>query len=57
MDFLEEAFFDSGKDFGFKYVDEFKSSIEKRPEPELMIPVVSLAATGVSLHLFREFFV
>ncbi|PPR04467.1 hypothetical protein CVT26_002244 [Gymnopilus dilepis] len=46
MDFLEEAFFDSGKDFGFKYVDEFKSSIEKRPEPELMIPVVSLAATG-----------
>ncbi|KAF8877658.1 hypothetical protein CPB84DRAFT_1752096 [Gymnopilus junonius] len=46
MDLLKEAFFESCKDFGFKYIDEFKSSIEKRPEPELTIPIVTLAATG-----------
>ncbi|PPQ98038.1 hypothetical protein CVT26_003100 [Gymnopilus dilepis] len=46
MDSLKEAFFESRRDFGFKYVNEFKSSIEKRPEPELTIPIVALAATG-----------
>ena len=50
MDTLKEAFFQSRKDFGFKYIDEFKTSIEKRPEPELTIPIVALAATGVRLY-------
>ncbi|PPR05888.1 hypothetical protein CVT26_008705 [Gymnopilus dilepis] len=45
MDSLKDTFFESRKDFGFKYIDEFKSSIEKRPEPELTIPIVALAAT------------
>ena len=58
MDSLKEAFFESRRDFGFKYVNEFKSSIEKRPEPELTIPLVALAATGRNLQfLFQKFFV
>ena len=48
MDTLKDAFFGSRKDFGYKYMSHYKSTLPKRTEPELTIPLVALAATGVS---------
>ncbi|PPQ76397.1 hypothetical protein CVT26_015367 [Gymnopilus dilepis] len=45
---LKGAFFSSKKDFGFKYMSHYKSTLPKRNEPELATPLVALAATGMS---------
>lgn len=49
MNSLKEAFFDKKGSFGFKHTDQFTSTLKEREERELTIPIVALAATGVSL--------
>lgn len=56
MDTLKDAFFDTKGGFGFKYLDQFKSTLEGREEPELTIPIVALGATGVCFFFLFFFF-
>jgi len=45
---LKASFFHSMGDLGYKFSDEYKSSLEGREKLELPIAMVALAATGVS---------
>jgi hypothetical protein len=48
INILRSTFFSSPSAIGFRHKDLYRSSHPDRPEHELTIPLVALAATGVS---------